>query len=109
MTRYRRDLFTRLSFNPSPLSPPILYGGDGSIRERRITFKEFLHIDAAVFLVSQLELHDSLQAGALRESRVGRLREIHKALKKIVRILGDASPDGDFQTGEPAFQPIHFF
>src|SRR5216684_733486 len=101
-----RNHFDLLSVNRSRFCPPLLHGGDGGIGERWITFKKFLHLDAAVSLHPHLELHDPLQAGALRDRRIRRLWRINEPLLETVRVFGDASPECDFQTGQPAFQPV---
>src|ERR1700694_2906206 len=101
-----RNNFDLLTVNRSRFCPPLLHHGDGGIGERRVAFKKFLHLDAAVFLHAYLEFHDPLQASALRERRIRGLWKIDEALLEIVRILGDASPEGDFQIPEPAFEPV---
>src|SRR5258708_5949207 len=45
-----KNNFALLSVNRSGFCPPLLHGGDGGIGEHWITFKKFLHLDAAVFL-----------------------------------------------------------
>src|SRR6267142_6190918 len=101
-----RNNFDLLTVNRCRFCPPLLHGGDGGIGERRIALKKFLHFDAAVFLYPHLKLHDALQASSWRECRIRRLRKIDEPLLEIVRILGDASPECDFQIHEPAFQPV---
>src|ERR1700682_3972564 len=100
--RHGRNNFDLLAVNRSRLSPPLLHGGDGGIGKRRIALKKFLSLDAAVFLHTPLELHEALQARALRERRIRRLGKIDEPLLEFVSILGDASPEGDFQIHEPA-------
>src|SRR5467141_3046812 len=101
-----RNNFNLLTVNRCRFCPPLLHGGNGGIGERRIALKKFLHLDAAVFLYPHLKLHDALQACSLRECRIRRLWKIDEPLLEIVRILGDASPECDFQIHEPAFQPV---
>src|SRR5216684_3053658 len=104
--RHGQNNFDLLSVNRSRFCPPLLHGGNGGIGERWITFKKFLHLDAAVSLHPHLELHDPLQAGALRERRIRRLWRINEPLLEIVGILGQASPEGNFQVQEPALEPV---
>src|SRR6267378_1159500 len=104
--RHGRNNLDLLAVNPSRFCPPLLYGGDGGIGERRIALKKLLHLDAAVFLHPHLEPYDALQASALCECRIRRLWKIDEPLLEIVRIFGDATPEGDFQIHEPAFEPV---
>src|SRR6266481_6487201 len=101
-----RDHLDLLAVNRSRFCPPLLDHGDGGIGERRVAFKKFLHLDAAVFLHAHLEPYYALQASALRKRRIRGLWKIDEPLLEIVRILGDASPEGDFQIHEPAFEPV---
>src|SRR6202158_262286 len=101
-----RNHFDLLTVNRCRFCPPLLHGGDGGIGERGKAFKKFLRLDAAVFLSPRLKLHDALQASTLRECRIRRLRKIDEPLLEIVRILGDTSPECDFQIHEPAFEPV---
>src|SRR5713101_3015986 len=103
---YGRNHFDLLAVNRSRSSPPLLHRGDGGIGESWITFKKFLHFDAAVFLYPHLQLHDTLQAGSLRKPRIRGLWKIDQPLLEIFSILGDASPEGDLQIHEPAFEPV---
>src|ERR1700737_1746383 len=74
---YGRNNFDLLSVNRSRFCPPLLHGGGRGIRERWITFKKFLPLDAAGFLHPPLKLYDPLQAGALRYRRIRRLWRIN--------------------------------
>src|SRR5260370_1113798 len=96
--RYGRNHFDRLAVHPSRFCAPLLHCGDGGIGERGLTFKEFLHLDAAVLLHPHLQLHEALQACSLRECRIGGLRRIDQPLLEIRSILGHASSEFDFQT-----------
>src|SRR6266481_10080665 len=58
--RHRRNHFDRFAVNRGRSCPPLLHRSDGGIGERRLAFKQFLHLDAAVFLQPYLELHDAL-------------------------------------------------
>src|SRR5713226_6135130 len=101
--RHGRNNFDLLSVNRSRFCPPLLHGGNGGIGERWITFKKFLHLDAAVFLHPHLELHDPLQAGALRERRIRRLWKIDQPLLEFVRLLHDSAMQAALKPVEPAF------
>src|SRR5882757_5850070 len=62
-----RNNFDLLAVNRSRFCTPLLHHRDGGIGERRVAFKKFLHLDAAVFFHAHLELHDALQASTLRK------------------------------------------
>src|SRR5712664_4483183 len=98
-----RNHFDLLAVNRSRFCPPLLHGGDGGIGERWITFKKFLHLDAAVSLHPHLELHDPLQAGALRDRRIRRLWRIDEPLLEFVRLLHDSAMQAALKPVEPAF------
>src|SRR5713101_110570 len=104
--RHGRNHFDLLAVHGSRFCPPLFHGGDGGIGERWVALKKFLHLDAAVLPYPNLELHDTLQASAPCECRIPRLWKIDEPLLEIVRILGDASPESDFQIHEPAFEPV---
>src|SRR5256884_5252639 len=97
----------RLAVYPRCFRPPLLDGGDSGIGKRRLAFQKVLPLDAAVLLHPHLELHETLQARPLRKRRIRWLGEIDEALLEIIGILSHAAPEFDFQTGEPAFQPVH--
>src|SRR5439155_2351614 len=82
--RHRRNHLDRLAVHPSRFRPPLLDSGDSGIGQRRLAFKKFLHLDAAVLLHPHLELHETLQARALRERRIRWLWEIDEALLEII-------------------------
>src|SRR5260370_11955089 len=102
-----RNHFDRLAVNQSWPRAPLLHRGDSGIGERGLPFQKFLHLDAAILLHPHLKLHETLQTGPLRECRIRRLRKIDQSLLEILRSLGHASPEFDFQTVEPALEPVH--
>ena len=78
----------------------------GGVGERRITFENFLHLNAAVRGHAHLEFDEPLQPGALRKSRIGGIRTGDEPLQEIVGIFAQASPEGTFETSQPAFEPV---